>query len=199
MHLPRSFFARPTLEVARELLGKRLVRVEPDGTLLSGLIAETEAYTGMDDLGCHGRSGRTKRNAAMWGEAGHAYVYFNYGMHWLLNLVTEEAGHPAAVLVRGMCATHGAETIRERRNGRPEREWTDGPAKLCQALDVDGALDGHDLCAPESVLYLEEGIEVVEAVTVAGPRIGLNSVPEPWKSIPWNFKVPPEIHDKVFS
>ena len=95
--LPRVFFARPTLTVARELLGTRLVKVEDSDVRLSGIIIETEAYVGTEDLGCHARAGKTQRNAAMWGPPGHAYVYFTYGMHWMLNFVCEEAGFPAAI------------------------------------------------------------------------------------------------------
>ena len=97
--LNRDFYARPTLQVARELLGMRLVRLE-GGARLAGLIVETEAYIGQEDLGCHARAGLTERNRVMFGPPGHAYVYFTYGMHWLLNCVTEAQGFPAAVLLR---------------------------------------------------------------------------------------------------
>jgi len=100
--LPRDFFGRSTLTVAREILGQRLVRLERDGRRLSGRIVEAEAYVGTEDRGCHARAGRTARNETMWGAAGHAYVYFTYGMHWMLNLVTEAEGFPAAVLIRGI-------------------------------------------------------------------------------------------------
>jgi len=184
--LARPYFARSTLIVAPELLGKRLVHIEPSGVRLSELIIEAEAYVGVEDLGCHARAGRTARNQSMWGPAGHAYVYFTYGMHWMLNVVTEEDGFPAAVLIRALLPLEGIATMQLRRPGKP---LADGPAKLCQALAIDRSLDGHDLCAPEAELFIEEGIEIDERFVTSMPRVGLNTVPEPWKSIPWRFLV----------
>lgn len=183
----RSFFARPTLLVARELLGQRLVRLER-GRRLSGLIVETEAYIGEADLGCHARAGRTARTEVMYGPPGCAYVYFTYGRHWMLNVVTEAEGFPAAVLIRALSPVEGLATMRRRRR-RPLPELTDGPAKLCQALGIDRRFNGHDLCAPGALLFLERGPGRGRAQIAAGPRVGLNSVPEPWKSAPWNFRL----------
>src|SRR5262245_36385866 len=115
--LPRDFYRRSALNVARELLGARLVRLH-DGIRLSGSITETEAYVGEEDLGCHAKAGRTARTAIMYGPPGHAYVYFTYGMHWLLNAVTGEVGSPAAVLIRAIVPDEGIELMSERR-GRP--------------------------------------------------------------------------------
>jgi DNA-3-methyladenine glycosylase len=112
--LPRSFFGRSTLLVAHELLGQRLVRIDR-GRRLSGWIIEAEAYIGQADLACHAHSGRTERNRVMWGEPGHAYVYFTYGMHWCLNVVTESTGRPAAVLLRALAPSEGLATMRRRR------------------------------------------------------------------------------------
>src|SRR5512139_559864 len=106
--LPRDFFARDTVLVARELLGKNLVRVQ-NGQRLGGAILETEAYNGEVDLGCHARAGRTPRTQVMYGPPGHAYVYFTYGMHWMLNFVTQEEGFPAAVLIRAILPLEGKE------------------------------------------------------------------------------------------
>ena len=181
--LPRAFFARPTLTVARALLGMRLVRLL-EGLRLSALIIETEAYIGETDLGCHARSGRTPRNAVMYGPPGHAYVYFTYGMHWMLNAVTEPAGLPAAVLIRAIQPLEGREVISLRRQGRD----TLGPAKLTQALGIDGSLNGADLCDPHSGLWIEAASPLAAAVVITGPRVGLYTVPEPWKSIPWRFR-----------
>jgi len=189
MPLPRPFFARPTLEVARALLGARLVRIEADGQRTAGIIVETEAYIGQEDLACHARAGLTPRTRVMFGPPGHAYVYFTYGMHWLFNCVTEAEGFPAAVLVRALQPVEGLERIASRRRGRPHRTWTDGPAKLCQALAIDGAFHGADLCAPEARLFLEAGESIPDERVTIGPRVGLYSVPEPWKSIPWRFRV----------
>src|SRR5947209_4166821 len=144
--LSRRFFARPTLSVARELLNQRLVRVH-EGERLSGIIVETEAYVGEDDSAAHSFHGRTARTAIMYGAPGHAYVYFTYGMHWMLNIVTEPAGFPAAVLIRAIEPDEGLPIMQSRRGPRaaPAR-LTDGPAKLAQALGIDKALNGHDLC-----------------------------------------------------
>lgn len=184
--LPRAFFARPTVEVAQALLGQRLVHLHA-GRRLSGLIAETEAYVGQDDLACHARRGRTPRNAPMFGPPGHAYVYFNYGMHWLCNIVTEAEGFPAAVLIRALWPQEGLEVMAVRRAPHPPPRWADGPAKLTQALGIDRALNGHDLCAPTAQLFVEAA--PAPARIVAGPRIGIDRVPEPWRSLPWNFRM----------
>jgi DNA-3-methyladenine glycosylase len=194
--LARPFFERETLKVARELLGMRLVRLD-DGTRLSGRVIETEAYIGSDDLGCHARHGRTARNESMWGPAGHAYVYFTYGMHWMLNIVTEKAGFPAAVLIRAVAPEEGLPTMRRRRRVAEPR-LTDGPAKLCQALAIDKAFDGRDLCAAGAELYFESLPAVWESSVTRGPRVGLNNVPEPWHGLPWRFRVKPNLVPSLF-
>ncbi len=186
--LDRSFFDRPTLTVALEMLGKMLVRME-NGQPAGGIIVETEAYIGEEDDACHARAGRTPRTDIMYGPPGHAYVYFTYGMHWLFNVVTEEKGMPAAVLVRAIRPTLGLETIRTRRSNRPENTWADGPAKLCQALAIDGRQNGMDICSPAAQVFLAEGLKRKEFSVTNGPRVGLNKVSEPWKSIPWRFQL----------
>lgn len=185
--LDRLFFARYTLDVARDLLGARLVHLEENGTRVSGIIVETEAYRGEDDQGCHARAGRTKRTAVMYGQPGVAYVYFVYGMHWLLNFVTEQDGFPGAVLIRALIPQEGLDRMAERRGGQPQKHWADGPAKLCQALDIDGSFNGRDICQPGAELFVEEGIEIPEHRIETTSRVGLNSVPEPWKNIPWRY------------
>ncbi|MBI5446182.1 MAG: DNA-3-methyladenine glycosylase [Deltaproteobacteria bacterium] len=187
--LERSFFDRPALEVARELLGCVLVRLEPRGERLSGVISETEAYAGPEDLGCHARAGRTARNASLWGPPGHAYVYFTYGMHWLLNVVVEPEERAAAVLLRAIRPLEGVELMRRRRNVSKDSALADGPGKLCQALAIDGRLDGHDLCLPGAELFIEAGEPIPDEALRIGPRVGLFTVPEPWKSIPWRFRL----------
>jgi DNA-3-methyladenine glycosylase len=186
--LPREFFDRSTLQVARELLGMRLVRLEGEQRL-SGRIIETEAYRGEEDQGCHAYHGRTPRTQVMYGPPGHAYVYFTYGMHWMLNFVVEAEGFPAAILIRAIHPMEGVDIIGARRAGQPPQHWTDGPAKICQALDIDRNLNGCDLCAPASELFVEFDQPIPEASATIGPRVGLYSVPEPWKSIPWRFCV----------
>jgi DNA-3-methyladenine glycosylase len=184
--ISRDFFTQNTSTVARELLGMRLVRLE-DGRRLAGLIVETEAYRGEEDQGCHARAGLTPRTRVMYGPSGHAYVYFTYGMHWMLNFVTELEGFPAAVLIRAITPTEGLDVIAARRDSQPFERWTDGPAKLCRALDIDGRHHGLDLCAPGAELFVEPGEPVLDATVTIGPRVGLNNVPEPWKSIPWRY------------
>ncbi len=182
--LPQSFFLRPTLIVARELLGARLVSVL-DGVRLAGIIIEAEAYVGEDDLACHARVGRTPRNTVMFGPPGIAYVYFTYGMHWMLNAVTEKEGFPAAVLLRAIEPVEGTELISLRRNGRD----TLGPAKLTQALGIDRGLNGASLFNTMSGLWIETGDPVSSGDIITSPRVGLYTVPEPWKSMPWRFQV----------
>lgn len=189
--LNRSFFEQPTLQVARQLLGTRLVRLQ-DGQRLAGIIVETEAYRGETDQGCHARAGLTSRTKVMYGAAGHAYVYFTYGMHWMLNFVTEAQGLPAAVLIRAVRPVEGLKWISARRNGQPFERWADGPAKLCQAFGIDGSLNGIDLCEEHTLLFVEVAHSVPDPTVTTGPRVGLNSVPEPWKSIPWRFLVNPD-------
>ena len=184
--LERQFFNRPTLQVARELLGTRLVRLEGERRT-SGIIVETEAYIGEQDLGCHASAGYTPRTQVMYGLPGHAYVYFTYGMHWMLNFVTEAEGSPAAVLIRGIVPTEGIERIAARRAGRVRAEWTNGPGKICMALAINRAQNGADLCAPEAELFVEYGVNISASSVTNSPRVGLNSVPEPWKSVPWRF------------
>jgi len=181
----RSFFDRPTLEVACDLLGKRLVKLEQAGRL-SGIINEVEAYIGAEDLACHARFGKTNRNRVMWGPPGFAYIYFTYGMHWLLNFVTERDHFAAAVLLRSLVAEEGVETMLQRRKGR-HKNLTNGPAKVCQAFGLTGKDNALDLCSPRSTLFVENGIKVGPETIKATPRIGIDSVPEPWKSIPWRF------------
>jgi DNA-3-methyladenine glycosylase len=186
--LGRSFFQRDTLQVARDLLGAKLVR-DYYGQQIAGIIIETEAYIGKEDLGCHASRGKTARNEVMFGEAGRAYVYFTYGMHWLLNVVTEEVGFPAAVLIRAIHPVEGEDLIAQKRGSVPRSQWTNGPAKLCQALGIDGSFNGCDLCSPSSLLRIERGVTFSDDKVQRSARIGLFSVPQPWKDIPWRFYV----------
>jgi DNA-3-methyladenine glycosylase len=181
--LTREFYDRPTLLVARHLLGARLIRVL-DGVRLGGMIIETEAYIGEEDLGCHARAGKTKRNAVMYGKPGQAYIYFTYGMHWMLNSVTERQGFPAAVLIRAIEPIENIDIIASRRHGGN----TFGPAKLTQALCIDGSLNGVDLYSRKAGLWIEIGVSIPDIEVITGPRVGLENVPEPWRSKPWRFR-----------
>jgi DNA-3-methyladenine glycosylase len=186
--LTRHFFAQDTVSAARQLLGKRLVRLQ-DSLRLAGLITETEAYCGELDLGCHAKAGRTPRTAVMYGPPGFSYVYFTYGMHWLFNTVTRPEGQPEAVLIRAIYPVEGIDVIAKRRGSQPRFRWTDGPAKLTQALGIDGDDNNLDLTAPDAPIFIEDGPVVPDSWVLTGPRVGLNTVPEPWKSIPWRFLV----------
>jgi DNA-3-methyladenine glycosylase len=181
---PRSFYNRPTLTVARELIGARLVRIL-DGVKLVGLITETEAYISEKDLACHAKAGRTPRTQVMYEEAGHAYVYFTYGHHWMLNAVTEREGFPAAVLIRAIQPIEGVEIMLERRQGRD----TFGPGKLCQAMGIGKGENTVDLTEAGSGLWIEAGVQVPDSAVTKSPRVGLNNTPEPWLSKPWRFLV----------
>jgi DNA-3-methyladenine glycosylase len=174
--LGRSFYARETEIVARELLGKILVSTI-GGRRVEGRIVETEAYLGPHDPASHAaeRIGRTRRNASMFMQAGTAYVYRIYGMHWCLNAVTKEVDFPAAVLIRALEPLRGLDVMRERRwPGSPpaaDRCLASGPAKLADALAIDGSLDGHDLTQPP--LLILPGTYVRDDDVVTGPRIGI--------------------------
>lgn len=185
--LPRSFYARSALVVARELLGTRLVRAEPGQPQVVGLIVETEAYTGIDDLASHGRHRPTPRNAPMWGPPGHAYVYLSRGIHWMLNAVAEAENTPAAVLIRAVHPLEGLDVIAARRPNRQPGEWTSGPARLTQALAVTNALNRADLTTPTAGLWIEPGELVDDAAVRTGPRVGLGKTPAPWLTIPWRW------------
>ncbi len=192
--LPIDFYSQSALETARNLIGKVLVR-RYLGQLAGGVIIETEAYQGEEDLGCHAKAGLTPRTKIMYGPPGHAYIYFTYGMHWMLNAVCCAIGSPAAVLIRCIEPVYGLDMMRSLRQqpqtskpGPINKGWTDGPAKLCQALSLDGKLNGINLCDPNSDIWISNtSFDVPESGIIRTPRIGMNNVPEPWKSIPWRF------------
>ena len=146
MKIYRSFYEQPTVKVARQLLGKCLVRNHPDGITV-GKIVETEAYVGPEDRASHASRGRTARTEIMFGPAGFAYVYLIYGFHHCLNFVTEAADYPAAVLIRAVEPVDGIELMKARRRKTDLRELASGPGKLCQAFAIDRSLNGVDVCA----------------------------------------------------
>ncbi len=152
--LPRSFYRRSTLQVARDLLGATLVRRTTRGTL-AGRIVEVEAYIGEDDPACHASHGRTARTEVMYGPPGHAYVYFTYGMHFMLNVVTEREGYPAAVLLRALEPRLGAAEMRRRRARSPDWQLASGPARLCRAFAIDLRFNGADLVG--TPLFIAKG------------------------------------------
>jgi DNA-3-methyladenine glycosylase len=189
--LPRVFFARDTLLVARELLGQCIVRRRA-GEILVARIVETEAYHG-DEPACHAHANQQRvrrgelprgRSAVLFGEPGTAYVYFNYGMYWLFNVVTEPVGTPAAVLIRAIESVLGASRMRELRpSAKRDRDIGNGPGKLALALDIGPRFNGRALTKIDE-LFLARGPSVVSArEIVAGPRIGIRKARE----LPWRF------------
>jgi DNA-3-methyladenine glycosylase len=181
--LPRAFYERDTVVVARALLGQRLVRVL-NGQRLSGLICETEAYAGADDPASHAYR-RTPRSAIMFGPPGIAYVYFVYGMHHCLNAVTARDGRPGAVLIRGILPAEGIEVMRGQRPRVADGHLADGPGKLCQALGITWALKGSDL-TENSELFITTGEQVAEREIITTPRIGVRG-DEETRTRPWRF------------
>lgn len=174
---PASFFDRPSLDVARDLLGAVVVRGD-----VAVRLTEVEAYEGPDDPASHAYRGRTRRNAVMFGPPGHAYVYFTYGMHWCLNVVTGPGTRPSAVLLRAGEVVAGVTTARERRLGRPDRELARGPACLTRTLDVTGELDGAELTARPGPIAILPGRRWDRERIGQGPRIGLRTaVDRPWR------------------
>ena len=184
LKLPRSFYEQPTIEVARQLLGKYLVRKHPDGTTV-GRIVETEAYIGPQDKACHASRGRTPRTEIMFGRAGHAYVYMIYGFHYMLNIVTEAADFPAAVLIRAVEPLEGLPLMQSRRQTERLHSLASGPGKLCRAFAIDRTLNGNDVCG--KVLYLDDHGEPAPKV-VTTPRIGVDYAGK-WKHKPWRFLI----------
>ncbi|MEZ4385767.1 MAG: DNA-3-methyladenine glycosylase [Nannocystaceae bacterium] len=181
--LSPSFFARDALEVARDLLGHELRR----GAVRLRIV-EVEAYRWPGDSANHARAGRTARNAAMFGPAGRAYVYLCYGIHNLLNLVCGPEGEAAAVLIRACEPLAGLETIEARRGVRAGRGFLAGPGKVGQALAVDPALSGHDLCAPGG-LSVHRGLAPPPSAVLAGPRIGIDYAEAADRAAPWRLAI----------
>jgi DNA-3-methyladenine glycosylase len=175
----REFYQRPTADVARDVLGRLLVRSSEDG-LLALRITEVEAYLGPDDPACHTAGGRrTERVRSMWGPAGRAYVYLIYGLHHCLNLVTARDGAGEAVLVRGGVAVYGLDGVRRRRSGVGDADLTNGPGKICQALDVDRGMDGADLCGVRDGLWLaDDGVRIPDTEVNTTHRVGVGSAGE---------------------
>lgn len=184
--LPREFYTRPNVvTVARDLLGKLLVVPNGDGTRVSGIIVETEAYRGPMDRAAHSYGGRrTKRTETMYGIGGTAYVFFVYGMYNQFNVVTNVEDAPHAVLIRALEPVEGLELMRKRRHSQPDHNLTNGPGKLCLALDIDRGLDRADLLGNK--VWLEEGEKIPRSRILSGPRIGIDYAEE-WVNKPWRF------------
>jgi DNA-3-methyladenine glycosylase len=177
--LPRSFYARPSLEVARDLIGRLLVRPLPGGRLV-GRIVEIEAYQ-EGDPASHSFRGRTARNEVMFGRPGHLYVYLSYGMHFCMNVVTGRDGEGSAVLLRAVEPVEGIDWMLARRGLDDVRLLCAGPGRLTQAFGIDRAHNGADLVAGD-VLFVASGSAVPEDRIGVSPRVGLTlGVDRPWR------------------
>ncbi len=170
--LPASFYARPTLRVARSLIGKYLVR-ETTAGLRAGRIIEVEAYVGFHDRASHASRGRTKRTEVMFGRPGLAYVYLIYGMHHCLNVVTERAEFPAAVLIRAV--EDGAELI-------------DGPGRVCRSFKIDRKFNRHDMTRGKALWIEDRGDRIRRTAIGTFPRIGV-AYAGAWAAKPWRFRL----------
>jgi len=170
--LSRIDFNRPTLSVARSLIGKYLVR-SIDGRMLAGKIVEVEAYVGPQDKACHASKGRTQRTEVLFGPPGVAYVYLIYGMYHCLNVVTEREEFPSAILIRAI---------------EIDGELIDGPGRLCRALQIDRCLNRVDLTTCESLWFEDRGILVERGDVGAYPRVGVDYAGE-WAKKPWRFRL----------
>lgn len=179
--LPREFFSRPSTTVAPELLGCVLWHDSPAG-LVAVRLVEVEAYQGPADPASHAYRGQTARNGVMFGPPGHAYVYFTYGMHFCVNLVCQPAGRAEAVLLRAGEVVEGADLARERRGGK-DRDLARGPGRLCQALAIDRAQDGADVCGSGSPLGIGHAPPASgQAEIRTGPRVGISQAADrPWR------------------
>lgn len=184
--LPREFYTRRNVfTVARDLLGKLLVVPDEDGRRVSGMIVEVEVYRGPEDRASHAYGGRrTKRTETMYREGGVAYVYFVYGMYYQFNVVCSVPDIPHAILVRAVEPVEGIELMRERRHQHPDHNLTNGPGKLCIALNIDRALNGADLLGDR--VWLEELQSISPRRIARGPRIGIDYAEE-WIDKPWRF------------
>lgn len=165
MRLDEDFFRQDVLKAAPNLVGAVICRRLPDGSVLRGRIAETEAYRGGEDLACHARHGKTARNEMLFRAGGYSYVYLVYGLHWLFNVVTGPQNAPQGVLIRAL------------------EKPLDGPAKWTRAFQITGAQNGLYLPSSEEI-WIEEG---THPPLRAAPRVGIDYAPEPWKSMPWRF------------
>jgi len=170
--LPRIYFNRPTVTVARSLIGKYLVR-SIDGRMLAGKIVEVEAYVGPQDKACHASKGRTQRTDVMFGSGGVAYVYLIYGMYHCLNVVTEREEFPSAILIRAI---------------EIDGKLIDGPGRLCRALQIDRRLNRVDLTIGESLWFEDRGILVERGDVGTHPRVGVDYAGE-WAKKPWRFRL----------
>jgi DNA-3-methyladenine glycosylase len=180
---PRSFYDRPVLDVARDLLGAYVVHEVADVGSVTVRLSEVEAYAGGHDPASHAFRGPTPRNTVMFGRGGHAYVYFTYGMHFCMNLVCGPDGQASAVLLRAGEVVDGIDLARARRAGTRDRDLARGPARLTRSLGVDRALDGADVTRRGAPLRVLRGEPIADDAVRWGPRVGVNAAAElPWRA-----------------
>jgi DNA-3-methyladenine glycosylase len=172
MRLDYPFYHRDVLEIAPEILGKRLVRLLPGGERIELPVSEVEIYRGIDDKACHASRGMTERNKVMFGPGGYIYMYLIYGMHWMFNIVTGPEGSPDALLIRGV----GDIT---------------GPGRVTKHLQMGRDFYGEDLSVSGRI-WLEDAPPVADYIT--GPRVGIDYAGEPWVSMPWRYRIAPAAH-----
>ena len=177
--LSQQYFSRPTVQVARSLIGKYLVR-SIDGRAIAGKIVEVEAYVGPQDKACHASKGRTKRTDVLFGPPGQSYVYLIYGMYHCLNVVTEREEFPAAVLIRAV---------------EVDGVLIDGPGRLCRALQIDRSLNRINLTAQESLWFEDRGGRILRGQVAALPRIGVDYAGV-WAKKPWRFRLQPDLNTR---
>lgn len=176
-----GFFQRPVLQVAKDLLGKTLVTAHR-ATRTSGIIVEVEAYSGETDPAAHSFRGPTKRNEAMFKAGGHCYVYFIYGKHFCVNVVTEGEGVGHAVLIRSLQPLEGLERMEKRRDVKDHFNFTSGPGKLCQALGINRSFNEEFFPVSKKIWIEDAGLQVKTSNIASGPRIGIS------KAVDWAYR-----------
>lgn len=181
--LPLYFYKKPTLTVAKELLGKVIV-VKDANSIISGKIVETEAYIGSEDKACHASWRKKTSCENLWESGGIIYVYLTYGMHYMLNIVTEKDGFPSAVLIRAVEPLEGMPIMMQNRNTENVLNLTSGPAKLTKAFGIGKSFNGESLLTGR--IYIEDRNFLVKKV-ISTRRVGIDYAKEPWKSIKWRF------------
>lgn len=223
MKLTRKFFIQPTLKVAKEMLGKFLIR-EINGKKVGGMIVETEAYIGPEDRASHAFGGKvTSRNKAEYLIGGHVYIYLVYGMYWQLNISTGQEGSPECVLIRALEPTDGIDLYKHSDGDRRRfiRHWrrnrlsirisrdhsrasairmlANGPGKLCRFLKLDKSFYGYDICQKNSIFYIEDRkVEFKFNCIESSPRIGIDYAGPHWSKVPWRFYIhPPKFSKKI--
>lgn len=184
--LERKFFCDPTLDVAKRLLGKYLVRQIKDKKIV-GKIVETEAYIGPDDRAAHSYGGKiTARSKIEYWEGGYIYIYLVYGMYWQLNITTAKEGKPECVLIRALEPKEGIEEMMKARRTKEIKNLTNGPGKLCQALKLDKSFYGEDVCKSKRIWIEDRGELIQKSNIVSAKRIGIDYAKE-WADKLWRF------------